>query len=206
MSGDEVEHRLRGELVMSKGSRRRVGAAPGCESLEVRSLPSGYSGPMTPFFGRSAGTQSSPPAMVASLSASSPAQCSGPNMSAPSRPAIPGDGWQSGEAMPDPERMASPPASSTVPFVQTGSPAAVPENSVSNRAPSDATAAGQTAAAGSEPGAGAAVLPAIARPSGNPIGVGPSHGGKPIASADIEITVAPGVDPSAPGAAGAGDE
>ncbi len=84
--------------------------------------------------------------------------------------------------------------------VRTGGVAcAVPENSAPNRAPSDA-AAGQTAGAGSEPGVGAAVSPAIPRPPGNAIGVGPSHAGKPIESADIEVAVAPGVDPSAPGA------
>ena len=137
--------------------------------------------------------------MIAGLSDDAPGQCNGPSMSAPPGPSIPGAGWPPTEAMPHTNRAPAPPASSTVPFEQGGSPAGQTATSVPGKAPSGSIAATQTPGAASEPAAPAAVSPAIARPTASPIGLGPFHAGKATASADIEVAVAPGVDPAAPG-------
>ena len=184
---------------MSKGSRRRVGSPLGFESLEQRSLLSGFSGPAPPVPGRSVGPQDPPPAMVSGPSSNAPGQCSGPTMSAPPRPSISDTGRQPPGGMPHPDGAPAPPASSTIPFEQGGSPAGQTASSVPGRAPSGSIAAAQTSGAGSEPAAPAPISPAIARPFGGPNGLGPSHAGKAAASPDIEVAGAPGVDPAAPG-------
>ncbi len=196
---DEVEHPLGGEVVMSKRTGRRTANIPGFESLEGRSLLSGFAGPMAPYGVRSPGTQNSPSAMVAMLSSNSAGRYRGPDGPSTPGPSTPGSARPPMESAPDPEdRAGAPPIPATIPIEQGAMSTEQPDAGGSSATPSGGSPAGQPASAESDPGGQAIVSPAVARPSESAMGPGFAHVGKTSGSPDIAVAVAPGVGPSAP--------
>jgi hypothetical protein len=195
MRVDDVEQPLGGKVVISKRFRRRAVTAPGFESLESRSLLSRFSGPMAPSTEGSRAAEISPPATIVMRSTSSPVPCGRPSASTPQASSSPRSGRPRSDDMRAP--ITPPPASRAVLFEQAGTPAGQPGGGVPGSTSSGGSGAGQSAGLRGSAGGQAAIARAIARPSEPPVGLGPPHPGRAPGIADIEIAVAPGLDPAA---------